>query len=88
MLNIERFVARDAPRVAARFVDKLIARGDALAEYPERGRRVPEIPDSGLRELNVDNYRVVCQRTPKDVEVLTVFEGHRPLRSDELTSNE
>ena len=84
LLEIERFVARDDPRAAARLVDKLIDRGDALAEHPERGRRLPELPESGLRELIVDNYRLVYRRTPKAVEVLTVFEGHRLLRPDEL----
>ncbi len=88
LLEIERFVARDDPRAAARLVDKLIDRGDALAEHPERGRRLPELPESGLRELIVDNYRVVYRRTPKVVEVLTVFEGHRLLRPDELPTRE
>jgi plasmid stabilization system protein ParE len=75
-------------RAAARLVDKLIDRGDALAEYPEQGRRLPEIPESALRELIVDNYRIVYRRTPKAVEVLTVFEGHRLLRPDELPTGE
>jgi toxin ParE1/3/4 len=88
LLEIERFVARDNPRAAARLVDKLIDRGDALAEYPEQGRRLPEMPESGLRELIVNNYRVVYRRTPKAVEVLTVFEGHRLLRPEELTTGE
>ena len=88
MLAIERFVARDNPRAAARLVDKLIDRGEALAEHPERGRRLPELPESGLRELIVDNHRIVYRRTPKAVEVLTVFEGHRQLRLDELTTDE
>ena len=88
LLEIERFVARDDPRAAARLVDKLIDRGDALAEFPERGRRLPEIPESGLRELIVDNDRIVYRRSKKGVEVVTVFEGHRLLRSDELTTGE
>ena len=88
LLEIERFVARDDPRAAARLVDKLIDRGDALVAHPERGRRLPEIPDSGLRELIVGNYRLVYRRTPKSVEVLSVFEGHRLLRPNELTTDE
>ena len=84
LLEIEQFVAREDPRAAASLVDKLINRGDALTEHPERGRRLPELPESGLREFTVDNYRLVYRRTPKVVEVLTVFEGHRLLRSDEL----
>jgi toxin ParE1/3/4 len=88
LLEIERFVARDDPRAAARLVDKLIDRGDALAEYPERGRRLPELTESGLREIIVGNYRIVYRLTPKAVEVLTVFEGHRLLRPDELPAGE
>ena len=59
-----------------------------VAEHPERGRRLPELPESGLRELIVDNYRLVYRRTSKAVEVLTVFEGHRLLRPDELPTGE
>ena len=59
-----------------------------MKEHPRRGRRLPELPESGLRELIVDNYRIVYRRTPKAVEVLTVFEGHRLLRLDELTESE
>ena len=88
LLEIERFVARDDPRAAARLVDKLIDRGEALAEHPDRGRRLLELPESGLRELVVDNYRIVYRRTSKVVEVLTVFEGHRLLRPDELPTGE
>jgi addiction module RelE/StbE family toxin len=85
LIEIERFVSRDDPKAAARLVDTLIDRGDSLTRYPRRGRRLPELPESGLRELVVDNYRIVYRRTPKTVEVLTVFERHRLLRSDELT---
>ena len=84
LTEIEAFVARDHPKAAVRLVDKLIARGDALGRYPDRGRKLPEIPDSGLREIVVNSYRIVYRRTPRTVEVLTVFEGHRLLRRGEL----
>ena len=88
LLEIERFIARDDPPAAARLVDKLIDRGDGLAEHPTQGRRLPELPESGLRELIVGNYRLVYRRTPEAVEILTVFEGHRLLRPEELTTDE
>ena len=85
LIEIEGFAARDNPAAAARLVDKLILRGDALGKHPDRGRPLPELPESGLRELIVDNYRIVYRRRAKIVEVLTVFEGHRLLRENELT---
>ncbi len=84
--EIETFVACDDPGAAERLIDKLINRGDALTDHPDRGRRLPELPESGLRELLVGNYRIVYRRTPKTVEVLTVLEGHRLLRENELSS--
>jgi toxin ParE1/3/4 len=84
LTEIEAFVARDHPEAAVRLVDKLIARGDALGRNPDRGRQLPEIPGSGLRELVVDSYRIVYRRMPRIIEVLTVFEGHRLLRRHEL----
>ena len=55
LLEIERFIARDDARAATRLVDKLIDRGDSLKEHPRRGRRLLDLPESGLRELIVDN---------------------------------
>jgi len=83
--DIETYVARDNPRGAARLVDRLVDQGDALASHPDRGRRLPELPESGLRELIVGNHRIVYRRMSKTVEVLTVFEGHRLLRENELS---
>ncbi len=84
LTEIEAFVARGHPEAAVRLIDKLIARGDSLGRYPDRGRKLPEIPRSGLRELVVDSYRIVYRRRLNRIEVLTVFEGHRLLREDEL----
>lgn len=53
-----------------------------------RGWKLPEIPGSGLWELVVDHYRVVYRTTAKTVEVLTVFEGHRVLRPEEVPKTE
>jgi toxin ParE1/3/4 len=82
---IEDYIAGDDPDAAARFVDALVEVGDSLAHSPSRGRGVPELPGSGLREVIHRGYRVVYRLTSKQVEILTVFEGHRLLREDELT---
>jgi toxin ParE1/3/4 len=84
LAEIEAFLSRDDPEAASRLVDTLIERGEALAHYPDRGRKLLEIPGSGLRELIVGNYRLVYRRSLKEIEVLTVFEGHRRLRRKEL----
>ena len=49
---------------------------------------MPELPESGLREFIVGNYRLVYRQMPGAIEVLTVFEGHRLLHSNEMTTDE
>lgn len=84
LAEIEAFIARDNPAAAPKFVDKLIERGDALARYPERGRKLREMPGAGLREIVVGNYRLIYRVTSSAIEVLTVFEAHRLLREGEI----
>ena len=69
LAEIEAFVARAYPEAAAR-LDKLIARGEALARHPDRGRKLPEISSSGLRELVVNNYRIVYRRSASAIDFL------------------
>ena len=84
LLEIETFIAEDSPNAALRLVDRLIARAETLARHPDRGRRLPEMPGSGLQELLVGKYRIVYRSGTQVIEVLTVFEGHRRLRREEL----
>ncbi|MBO6940160.1 MAG: type II toxin-antitoxin system RelE/ParE family toxin [Deltaproteobacteria bacterium] len=81
---IEDFIASDDPQAAERFIDALLAIGESLADSPQRGRVVPELPGSGLREVIHHGYRIVYRATTKRIEILTVFQGHRLLREDEL----
>ncbi len=84
LAEIEDFIARDNPRAAARMGERIIERGEALADQPYRGRPLPELPGAELREIIVGNYRVVYRLREDHVEVLTVFEGHRLLPAEDL----
>lgn len=83
LVAIEQHIASDDPVAAGKHVDVLVARGEALAELPNRGRRVPELMGSGLREIIEGNYRIVY-RVGEAVEILTVFEAHHLLPLEDL----
>ena len=51
---------------------------------PTRGRIVPEFNQENLRELLIDNYRLVYRIKMTSIEVITVFEGHRELHKKDL----
>ena len=71
------FIARDNPRAALRWVEKLMATARKAAPLPLRGRRVPEVGRDDVREVFLKTYRIVYRVVPDGIEVLTVFEGHR-----------
>jgi plasmid stabilization system protein ParE len=76
------FIARDAPRYAEVFADRVFRVTDRLAEFPRLGRVVPEIGREDVRELIVQSYRVIYRLLPEEVEILTVHHGARPLQLD------
>lgn len=80
--DIGAYIERDDPDAAARWIDKLLAAATRAGEFPHAGRRVPELERDDVRERIVGNYRLVYWLRDDQLEVLTVFEGHRlpPLR--------
>jgi plasmid stabilization system protein ParE len=87
LADIEDFVAADDPAAAVALTTELVERGNSLARFPRRGRRVPELPESGLREIVEGQYRLVYRVRAGRVEILTVFEGHRLPPWDDLPPN-
>jgi toxin ParE1/3/4 len=69
------FIARDAPRLAAIFADRLFRATARLAEHPRLGRVVPELGDPNIREIVVGSYRVIYRLRKDDVQLLTLHHG-------------
>ena len=82
--EIEEFIGTDNPERAETFINYLIERGESILQNPKIGRAVPEILNPGIREIIVKKYRIVYRIKKEKIEILTVFEGHRLLRIDEL----
>jgi len=85
--DIEEYVSKDSPNRAINFVNYLIDQGETLKDHPKIGRIVPEIGNENIRELIAKKYRIIYRLSEKRIEILTVFEGHRLLRLDELGIN-
>lgn len=82
--EIDDFISQDSPARAARFVAKLLERGDSLTPFPSVGRQVPELGSKAIREVLDGNYRIVYRVTLERIEILTVFEGHRQLPAEDI----
>lgn len=84
LADIEEFIARDSPTRAEKFINYLINRGELILENPNISRVVPEIANQDFREVIIKKYRLVYKIKKDTIEILSVFEGHRLLRIDEL----
>lgn len=77
--RIKAFIAYDKPVAASQWVQKIKKAAERLRNFPRSGRVVLELSQDAIRELIVENYRVIYKITNKTVAILTVFEGHKLL---------
>jgi toxin ParE1/3/4 len=74
---IKDYIGQDSPVTAQKFIEKLVDSTGILASAPKTGRKVPEINVDDIRELIVGNYRIVYTILENQINILTVFEGHK-----------
>jgi toxin ParE1/3/4 len=81
LLEIASHIKLDNPSAAKRFAAAIKTKVTRLEEFPESGRQVPEFPSSALREIIVQDYRIIYQirQSRLRVEILTVRHGARLL---------
>ena len=73
--DIGEFIAKDSERYAQVTVLKLFTAVDILEYYPKKGFMVPELRDETIRQLKVDNYRIVYQFL-EDIRLVTILTVH------------
>lgn len=78
------YIARDDPMAAARWVETLTTAVERAARAPLAGRRVPEKGRNDVREVLQRTYRIVYRVRDGQIDVLTIFEGHRLLPGDAI----
>ena len=62
IVPLSDFKARDKPQAAERWIGEKLNAIERTTAFPASGRIVPEIDHSNIREVILDNYRVVYQR--------------------------
>jgi len=84
VLEIGDFIARDKPMAAAEWARRLVSAVERAALFASSGRVVPEIDRPEIREVILENYRIVYLVGATRIVILTVFESHRLLRDEDL----
>ncbi|HJU05691.1 MAG TPA: type II toxin-antitoxin system RelE/ParE family toxin [Nitrospiraceae bacterium] len=83
LLDVVRHIQRDNPSAAQRLAATIKSKVTRLTLFPESGRVVPEFHIRELREVLVDEYRIIYRIvSPRiRVEILAVRHGARLLES-------
>jgi toxin ParE1/3/4 len=76
---IVTFIAKDNPGRARTFGNELIDRALSVATFSGRGRLVPEIGESAVREIIHGSYRIIYEIFPdrETIYVLRFWHGAR-----------
>jgi plasmid stabilization system protein ParE len=77
--DIVAYIARHNREAAVRLGYALIARGEFLGQFPERGRVVPELGRADLRETIYRSYRIIyrIRSEPQVVEIVRFWHAAR-----------
>ena len=75
--EVAEYVAQDSREAAVRILERAMAVAASLGTLAGRGRMVPEIDDSSLRELLVFRYRLMYRIEAERVVVVAFIHGAR-----------
>ena len=78
--GIIEYLSHDSPQYADYFYERIFESIDNLKSFPEMGRQVPELKDPNMRELILQNYRIVYHYDKVIIEIVTIIHGKRLMR--------
>ena len=73
------YIARDSPKYAYLFAERVVELIETISEQPLLGAVVPEYNRDELRERLFQNYRIVYRVFKGGIEVVTISHGARLL---------
>lgn len=79
LADICSYIGRDSEYYARLFAQRIVAATEALVQFPEAGRIVPEFGRRDLRELLFQRYRIVYRIKQSEVQIVAVVHGARLL---------
>lgn len=81
---IFEYIELDSKFYAKKVIHDIVEQALTLTDLPERGRVVPELNDTSIREIFVYSYRVIYLISPEGIEILTVVHGRREISADDI----
>jgi plasmid stabilization system protein ParE len=74
---IAAYIDRDSPWYAKAVVSKIVETVEAIPDFPEMGRAVPELGDTAIRERFAHRYRVIYRLDAERILIVAVIHGRQ-----------
>ena len=72
LIENNRYIAKDNPEAARAVIKDIYGAGTRIREFPEKGRVVPEIGKTNIKEIFCRGYRIIYKIESKRITILTV----------------
>jgi plasmid stabilization system protein ParE len=78
--ELKYYIGQDSPHYARRFIARIIANVEKLADFPDIGREVSEAEErEDVRELIFQGYRIIYLKQPNCIYIVTMIHGSQDL---------
>jgi len=78
--EIIEYISQDSPQYAKYLKERIFESIENLETFPRMGRKVPEFENPRIRELILQNYRIVYDFFDDKIEIITIIHGRSILR--------
>ena len=78
--EIAEYIALDKPSAASHLVQTVFSKTERLEEFPDSGRKPPELKKSRYKEIIIDPCRIFYRMEKDNVYILYVLRSERKLR--------
>ena len=85
--EIQDFISMDSECQAEKVIADILNQVESISRFPHMGRKVAEIDDDTIRELIVNNYRLVHRIEENEIIVLSIVHGRQDFKMMIDTSN-
>ena len=82
---IHDHIVKDAPQNAKKITREIVQKANILLEFPQIGRKVPEVNDDDLREISLHPWRIIYHLRQGKIFVVTVVHKRRQIDADDLS---
>lgn len=82
LIENSRYIAKENPDAARAVINDIYEAGNRIKKFPDKGRIVPEIGKSNVKEIFCRSYRIIYIIESRKITILTVRHMRQHLKPE------